>query len=57
MEDSLTEMELARRWKCTPKTLRSMRRNGRAPKWWRVGKNQIRYSRNAVEEWESQNQC
>lgn len=57
MEEALTEMELANRWKCTPKALRTMRRNGRAPKWWRVGKNGIRYSRKAVEEWERQNQC
>lgn len=57
MEEALTEMELANRWKCTPRALRTMRRNGRAPKWWRVGKNGIRYSRKAVEEWERQNQC
>ena len=57
MDDTLTEMELAKRWKCTPKCLRTMRKNGRAPKWWIVGKNSIRYDRKAVEDWENQNLC
>ncbi len=57
MDETLTEMELDHRWSCTPKCLRTMRNNGRAPKWWRVGKNQIRYDRKSVEEWERQHQC
>ena len=54
-EECMTEMELCHRWRVTPKTLRTMRRLGRAPRWWIVGKNQLRYSKQAVEEWESRN--
>ena len=54
--ETMTEMELAHRWMITPATLRAMRKSGRSPAWFRVGKNRIRYHLKEVEAWEqSQN--
>lgn len=54
--ETMTEMELAHRWRIKPATLRAMRKSGRSPAWFRVGKNRIRYHLKEVEAWEqSQN--
>lgn len=49
---NLTEAELAERWKISAKTLRKMRREGRAPRWFRAGF-LIRYSMDAILEHEA----
>ncbi len=46
----LTERDLATEWRCTASALRRMRREGRGPRWTRVGR-LIRYPRAWVQEW------
>ena len=46
----LTERDLAAMLRCTPSALRRMRREGRGPRWTRVGR-LIRYPRPWVQDW------
>ena len=47
---TLSERDLAAMLRCTPAALRRMRREGRGPRWTRVGR-LIRYPRSWVQEW------
>ena len=46
----LSERELAAEWRCTTAALRRMRREGRGPRWVRVGR-LIRYPCTWAQEW------
>ncbi len=49
---NLTESELAERWKISIATLRRMRKEGRAPSWFRAGF-LVRYPLDAVQKFEA----
>jgi hypothetical protein len=48
--ETLTERDLAAMLRCTASALRRMRREGRGPRWTRVGR-LVRYPRPWVQDW------
>ncbi|MGD9713326.1 MAG: helix-turn-helix transcriptional regulator [Thermomicrobiales bacterium] len=56
MEFYLTQRELAKRWKISPRTLENMRQHGTGPGYVKIGR-AVRYSIVAVEKYERENFC
>jgi predicted DNA-binding transcriptional regulator AlpA len=55
MADTLTEKELAERWKMTARTLQGWRAKGIGPRFIRIGERSIFYRRSDVEAYEASN--